>query len=1350
MKTIFRRPGAVSWRILALALLASSLARLAANPVKPVVSQGTAVVSSQGSQMTVQTSASAFINWGSFNIGIGQSTVFLQPSATSVVWNQINDPNPSQILGRLDANGLVVLQNSSGFYVGGQAVINAAGLVMTTAPAPPPDLSSGGMWQFNAPPPTARIVNYGQISAGTGGPVFLIADNIENRGGITAPGGDIGLYAGKQVLVSSRPDGRGLSAEVSLPQGSVDNSGRLIADAGTIALRARVVNQGGLIQANSVREQNGVIELVAGDSLTLGPSSVIEAMGDSQGASPGGQVLLRSGNTFGDGGASTVNVSGGAAGGNGGQVEISAPQMGAIYSQIEGRAAPGWTGGQLSIDPANITLNSTGTSAASGTVNEGDPPSSLTLNVNSFSTFSQILLQASQNITLSSPWNLADNPGASALTLQAGNNITLNSGITAGQNWAVNLVAGADFKTPSRVIPGVGNIVLSGNATVQTLNGNINLNAGHGVSVGSGAIRTVGGGSIAVNAAAGNVNAGSNPNGYVFKTSGYTVSGTLGGISTAAGGNVTITAGGDVTSFLPTATTTSPSDAGSGAFGPESGVVTVTAGGNVYGHFVAADSVLNGAITASSITAQNGNAGAAGNLLALSLVNGGWDVSAPNGSIYLQEVRNPNGVFNGLSVGLAPNRHLFDYSPGSFVDLNAGNAVDLAGSLLPRYTGDAVPVIYPPSLTINAGVGGVTLGNNVILFPSPQGELNIATTGGGSFEGAGYTLAMSDSGATSWTSGGDFSSDHASVPVELKNPNPVVFNISGNLDDTTITTPKETQITVMGNMNNTSFSGQNLHPSDVSFISVAGSIVNQNVYSFVTLAGSGLSLPQPRFPGDAPGYLQVLSDAVVPGSGPNSANGGALLPNSDLFYLPASQQIGYYGKMDQSTGQLLSGSFQVKTYGLNGQPILDANGNYVTQPATLGLTPQVIQSLYAGSQNTINPANAPSGFKIGGPGQFNVTAQSLDLGVAFGIISEGPAGNPALAKLATVGAAININLQGDLDLFSSQISSYYGGPINISSGGAINVGLQDLPLQDSSIPRGIWTSGPSDVNIVAKGDINVSGSRVAAFDGGNVSVTSLQGSVDAGSGGFASVKVNEVIVNPVTGQVRAPQQPVSGSGILATTLPDAPASQKVGNVTVEAPRGNVTASQGGIVQEPLNGNASLTPTLTLIAGSRNTDGSVVFPGNINAGESGVIGVNTTLNAAGTISGLVIARGESSINAAAAVSGTFLAGGSVSFSATTISGIAIGGFGINVSGGKFEGVALSQNVSGGGAQTSLATAATAGSTSQAAAAQQESVQKAETAPRDTSAADDEKKRRAQLPRLAKYSSRVTVILPPAGK
>src|SRR4029077_11995262 len=98
---------------------------------------------------------------------------------------------------------------------------------------------------------------------------------VENHGTLTAPDGTLGLYAGKEVLVSRRADGRGLSASASLPDGVVDNTGKLIADAGSIALQARVVNQDGLEQANSIRERNGVIEFVADSQINIRPPSSI-------------------------------------------------------------------------------------------------------------------------------------------------------------------------------------------------------------------------------------------------------------------------------------------------------------------------------------------------------------------------------------------------------------------------------------------------------------------------------------------------------------------------------------------------------------------------------------------------------------------------------------------------------------------------------------------------------------------------------------------------------------------------------------------------------------------------------------------------------------------------------------------------------------------------------------------------------------------------------------------------------------------------------------------------------------------------------------------------------------------
>ena len=172
-----------------------------------------------------------------------------------------------------------------------------------------------------------------------GGSTFLIADKVENYGDIETPGGSIGLAAGQTVQLSDRPDGRGLSMAVTLPTGSVNNYGEIVADAGTLALRAKVVNQNGLLQADSVREQNGQIELVASDTVSLGANSQILARGDdSAGGSAGGTVTLKADNVFSDSTGSQIVTSGGAHGGNGGNIEVSAPNIQSLDSAMDASA----------------------------------------------------------------------------------------------------------------------------------------------------------------------------------------------------------------------------------------------------------------------------------------------------------------------------------------------------------------------------------------------------------------------------------------------------------------------------------------------------------------------------------------------------------------------------------------------------------------------------------------------------------------------------------------------------------------------------------------------------------------------------------------------------------------------------------------------------------------------------------------------------------------------------------------------------------------------------------------------------------------------------------------------------
>jgi filamentous hemagglutinin family protein len=1410
-----------------------------ANPMGAVVTQGSAAVTSHGSTLTVQTGGNTFINWSSFNIGVAESTVFVQPSATSVVWNRIDDPNPSQILGTLDANGYVILQNPSGFYVGGQAAINAAGLIMTTAPTPPPDLSGGGAWQFNALPPTAKIINYGQISIGNHGSAYLIANDIENNGSISAPGGNIGLYAGQQVLLSDRPDGRGLSAAVTLPQGSVDNSGKLVADAGTIALNARVVNQGGLIQANSIQEQNGVIELVAGDSLNLSASSVISAKGDSQGTSSGGNVTIKSGNQFLDNAGSVIDFSGGTQGGNGGALEISAAgMMNGLQSRLLGSAASGWEGGSVTLDPGYVTLVAGSSSSGSGS-SSTDP---LLLGVGTFAGMSQISVQATQNLELATLWNLSDSATPAALTLQAGANLTADggAGIAAGKNWTLNLTAGADFVSPGSTVPGSGTIILdaanpfktsgpainlaagqdidmlsswnlgantsgaavlsltagnnvnfrssltagqdwsvnvsAGNnftagssvvanqggiyvnsSTLTTADGSIDLNAFNEVKVTTGSVTTTAGGNITVFTTAGNVTTGTDATGYAFKGASYAPSLPLGGISTAAGGNVTITAGQDVISYP--AATTSEGDAGSGAFGLNNpGVVTVTAARNVTGHFVAADSVdALGNPVASTITAGQ-NAGTAGALLSLSLVKGGWQVNAS--SIDLQEVRNPNGIFNSA---IGAYNHLFDYDPRSFVDLVAANSVELNGTGVPRGD-DAVNVVYPPSLSITAGPGGVMFDSDVVLFPSPDGNLSITTTGGGSVfaqqsvstpqveAGNEVNLIMSDTAPTQnqWT-GESFGLDNAVIPVHLNDPIPVVMNISGNLNDMNIVLPKQATITVGGNMENSSFSGQNLHSGDVTSITVTGQLFDR---ASVTYEQLGSALPV-AFNSDA-----KLSAFIA---GLFDANGNPLFPPAGepvFFYNPVTLQLAFTGSLTEGTAATLTGPIYQAQLDAFGRPEVVNGHALAVVPATF-IDPALINYFVANTMNL--PSPNLGGYGISGPGTFNLTAGSMTLADPQdqGVSSFGASRNPNLAPYAQTGANINITTtSGDLSMFASTINTLMGGNITIISAGAVGLGTAE-DFGFSAPNRGVYTEAGGNVSVTAVGDINLYGSRIATFDGGNITVASTGGSVDAGNGTASDINLSLYQIDPVSQQLLTINTTFSGSGIEALTLPltltevdqsgvsttlHSDPNAQPGNITVSAYH-DITASEGGIVQEPLNGNEGGGPAVTLTAGTRDASGHVASVGNIDVTGSGVIGGAVTLNATGSIAGLVIGRQATTVTAVQSFSGTVLSGGTANLSAGgSISGTVFAVGAISVGGGATVSANLqssSVSVGGGQAQSTLAPA-TASSTSTAAAGAESNDAKTATGSDSGQAGDDPLHKK--LPLLARLVKRVTVILP----
>jgi len=233
-------------------------------------------------------------------------------------------------------------------------------------------------------------------------------------------------------------------------------------------------------------------------------------------------------------------------------------------------------------------------------------------------------------------------------------------------------------------------------------------------------------------------------------------------------------------------------------------------------------------------------------------------------------------------------------------------------------------------------------------------------------------------------------------------------------------------------------------------------------------------------------------------------------------------------------------------------------------------------------------------------------------------------------------------------------------------------------------------------------------------------------------------------VDPVTGEVTIRTRGIPGSGILATTFPGTPGT--VGNITVETPKGDILAGQGGIAQLSFNGTPNRDGLVKLTAGTPPGEGQPEIVGNIIAGNSGVIGGNVKLDATGDIEGVVVAQGNLDIKSTRDVNVTALAGGNATINASgTVSGIVVAAGGLDASGASIDAALFSSNVNASSGTGSVPTA-DAGTGPSAAAQAAAATTDKEAQGKEEEKDDDKKKKKGGLPTLARSQGRVTVILP----
>ena len=253
---------------------------------------------------------------------------FNQPSSSAVTLNRVVGPNPSQIAGRIDANGQVILTNQDGvtFYKGAQ--VNTAGFV-ASAPGMTNQNFMAGRMVFDQPAhPGARVTNAGTITVSQAGLAALVAPQVANSGVITAKLGHVVLAGAKTATLDLYGDGL-VSLDVTnqvtqTPGGAtalVTNTGTIAAQGGTVQLTARaadgvvqtLIQAGGTIAAPSAGGRTGTVVL-AGIGGDISIAGQVLAQGLAAGSKGGSIQILPSG-TATVAGTARIDASGAAGGG---------------------------------------------------------------------------------------------------------------------------------------------------------------------------------------------------------------------------------------------------------------------------------------------------------------------------------------------------------------------------------------------------------------------------------------------------------------------------------------------------------------------------------------------------------------------------------------------------------------------------------------------------------------------------------------------------------------------------------------------------------------------------------------------------------------------------------------------------------------------------------------------------------------------------------------------------------------------------------------------------------------------------------------------------------------------------
>lgn len=502
-----------------------------ANPEGGVVVGGSATITNTPAELQIhQTSDRALIEWSSFNIDAGETTRFYQPNSNSVALNRVvNSDQVSKINGNLIANGKVVIINPNGVLIGPNGNVDTAGFIATSADVDNDEfMKAGRKMNFSkAGRADAIVQNEGTITVGEEGLAALVAPNVRNDGLIQGNLSKVQLAGADTFAVDIYGDGLISFAVNSPADGSkrklnVENKGTIIADGGAVIMTAAAasdvvtssINNEGVIQAKSLVNRNGEI-ILTGDGADVKVKGKLDVSGTKSGGTIkiGGDYqgkgelakaktvsidkdaeLKASAGANGDGGKIIVwseeetkalgkfYAKGGTESGNGGLVETSSKGLLDVGDAYVNTLAANGKAGYWLLDPATITIRTTGDPYTSL------PPSGASIvNVNTINAaLSNVVLVASTTVLFQTNVDIA--AAGVGLYVSAGAASSTGVGVFSIFNGVNTLLTGgggdiglgnAYIRTNGGdVVLLSGNVINSNGATIYTNGGNISLTSG--------------------------------------------------------------------------------------------------------------------------------------------------------------------------------------------------------------------------------------------------------------------------------------------------------------------------------------------------------------------------------------------------------------------------------------------------------------------------------------------------------------------------------------------------------------------------------------------------------------------------------------------------------------------------------------------------------------------------------------------------------------------------------------------------------------------------------------------------------------------------------------------------------